>query len=138
MPKAIKIIISPIRPLVKIFFALPSLSSFPAEVIHIKPPYKTMQTAIIPKNPKAILIIFVATTLGSPASARAIFSPTTSVPKSCAKTVWTNKRPPVSRIRANINLKAVFFSNLIITNDQQLATNNYKDSPLKFSIYPSF
>jgi len=45
----------PIIPAPKVFFALPTLSSSPPAVIHMKPPIRITITAINPKKPKTVL-----------------------------------------------------------------------------------
>jgi len=81
IPQEAKIIAKPIAPALKILFASAIFSSFPSEVIHLKPPSKTIPIAIILKIPKKTLIIVAIMVRGS-RLLKAIVFPTTLAPVS--------------------------------------------------------
>ena len=71
MAQAAKIITKPMIPATRSFLASATFSSLPAAVIHLKPPIRIITTAIMPKKPRAKLIMRAITVLKSvPAQAR--------------------------------------------------------------------
>ena len=81
-------------PAVIIFLAVATLSSLPAAVIHIKPPIKIKTTAMMPKNPKIMLITFAAISRGS-FTPKPVKLPIVSVDTLPQPTLFPGVPPPV-------------------------------------------